>query len=273
MTPENEAVDDGVPNPRQPGPSAKPRVGNVVKPVVPLLNPKHPHSMPQGDPAALMSRWEAAAAAAAAAGKEVVATKATLATKGPSAKPINAATAAVAAAAASTPPLAISLAEYLPSNGRNKRRVEFDPYEAYNPALPNDYQTCKRWIERQQLDRPSSKVSGGDAAEDSEDDGSEREEAGEPGQIVVLTNMADAIDADLERETMEECQAFGDVVSCTAELAEHPDNPFRRVRIVVEFAEQGAAVQARETLDRRFFDGRHISATFHHPAPAADPPG
>ncbi|KAJ2665111.1 hypothetical protein IWW48_000378 [Coemansia sp. RSA 1200] len=260
------------------GPSAA-AVNGMAKP----LNPKHPHSLPQ-NPEQLISKWEAAKAADEA--------------------PLER-----AAPAAAAKHLPHSLAQYLPATQKTpKSRLygsggvpdTFDPFDEYNPIVPNDYQMYKVWITDEKKRRAQAKkhmaevkargddINPSNVSDDSDTDsnsdsnsssdgnnsnrkadaGQQERDPGRPSVWVVLTNMADEIDEDLERETIEECSTFGKVVQCVAETVPGADEAnshtsrFERVRVVVEFAELDAAIRAREAIDRRFFDGRHISATF-----------
>ncbi|KAJ2513114.1 hypothetical protein GGI11_004516 [Coemansia sp. RSA 2049] len=266
------------------------------------LNPKHPHSLPQ-NPEQLISKWEAVKAA----------DKAPLERAAPAA--------AASAVATTTKHMPDSLAQYLPATQKTpKSRLygsggvpdAFDPFDEYNPIVPNDYQMYKAWIadekkRRAQVKRHMVEVkargndinlsnvsddsdidSDTDSDTDSDSDGNsnssgrkadagqQERDPGRPSVWVVLTNMADEIDEDLERETVEECSTFGKVVRCMAEYVSGADEAnsrtsrFERVRVVVEFAELDAAIRAREAIDRRFFDGRHISATFGASATEAD---
>ncbi|KAJ2665272.1 Splicing factor 45 [Coemansia sp. RSA 1199] len=154
-----------------------------------------------------------------------------------------------------------TLAEYMPPTTKPGK---FDPHAEYNPALPNTYQLYKQWVEEQHTMSHEPHFS---EDEHDTDESSDERNAGEPSEYILLTNMADEIDEDLEHETREECRVFGDVVQCTAALVD-VDDPYERVQVTVQFADVQAAVRAQHALDRRFFDGRHISVTFHHPASA-----
>ncbi|KAJ2344149.1 hypothetical protein GGF43_005517, partial [Coemansia sp. RSA 2618] len=230
---------DLVPNLRRPKAPAKPR--NI------LSRAKDSAAKSAAATAVLIPKWEAAARAGERASAEPRAAKRTVPK---------------------------TLAEYMPPS---TKPGGFDPHAEYNPAMPNTYQVYKQWVEEQKQRR----LEGEDGREVSEDgremsdderETSEEEretsederEVGEPSACVLLTNMAAEIDEDLERETMEECEAFGSVLRCTASLVD-ADDPYERVHVVVEFADVGAAERARTALDWRCFDGRHISATFHHP--------
>ncbi|KAJ2747015.1 hypothetical protein GGI20_000911 [Coemansia sp. BCRC 34301] len=221
---------------------------SVVRPPVPLLNPKHPHSLPQR-PELLMSRWEAIAAAGA--------------------KPLEKAGSSGARATAA---LSFSLAEYLPVASRHRARhtgkrageAEFDPLAEYCPAAPNGYQAYKDWAAREKQ-RRTERQSHYEGEEGEEEDGGEdiRRDPGEPTTCIVLTNMADVVDDGLELETHEECAAFGTVVRCIASTIDDGSlAPFEQIRVFVEFAELEAAIRAQAALDQRLFDGRHISAKF-----------
>ncbi|KAJ2708524.1 hypothetical protein H4R19_004700 [Coemansia spiralis] len=234
----------------RPRPTVRPAGASVVRPPVPAQNPKHPHAMPQ-DPAALMAQWTAAATA----GERPVEQQQTTA-----AKPAGA-------------PAAPSLASFLPprlhAKGRRRGPGEFDPDAEYDPAAPNSYEAYRAWTRAQVLARPAQHGSPDDDGTGSDTGSdSERGDPGDPSVCVVLTNMVDALDDDLERETADECSAFGTVVRCTATEAGEADGPlppFECVRVVVEFAGLDAAVRAQEALDRRLFGGRRISATFCAP--------
>ncbi|KAJ2502693.1 Splicing factor 45 [Coemansia sp. RSA 1972] len=154
-----------------------------------------------------------------------------------------------------------TLAEYMPPTTKPGK---FDPHAEYNPALPNTYQLYKQWVEEQHAMSHEPHFS---EEEHDTDESSDERNAGEPSEYILLTNMADEIDKDLEHETKEECRVFGDVVQCTAALVE-VDDPYERVQVIVQFADVQSAARAQHALDRRFFDGRHISATFHHPTSA-----
>ncbi|KAI8324859.1 hypothetical protein GQ54DRAFT_41471 [Martensiomyces pterosporus] len=254
--PANEDNDDSkqvAPN----GPAVGRRSDSRVQPTVPLLNPKHPHSLPH-DPASLISKW-----ADVASENEVK--QQPMGVGGGSAK-------------------ALSLAEYMPGVPRHKTKgkgianeADFVPFEEYNPAYPNNYQTYRRWIERekqlriqraqqQQQRRQAEEGQHSDANEEHYRSPVRRRDAGEPSRLLMLTNMADEIDDLLEKETMEECEAYGAVLRCVASVAdqgkEEELSAFERIQVLVEFEDIEAAVRAREALDQRFFDGRHISATF-----------
>ncbi|KAJ2084432.1 hypothetical protein H4R24_000062 [Coemansia sp. RSA 988] len=231
-----------VPNFRRPKTSATPN------PKVPPSNPKHPHAMPQ-DPIALMSRWKAAAAAVAdddvgdTTGEKL-------------SRPLPKQNSSV---------VLDSLAEYMPPLPKHKPKgglVQFVPQGEYNPAAPNDYQSYKTWLEHQRQLIQDEHHSDSTDSEDAEDE-YDRTSVGEPSSCLVLTNMADVIDDDLIHETAEECRVFGAVVRCDAVVDEDCTHRFRQVRVLVEFAEVDAAVKAQMALDRRFFDGRHISASFY----------
>ncbi|KAJ1668375.1 hypothetical protein IW140_000203 [Coemansia sp. RSA 1813] len=278
------ALPEFVPNLRRPHKTAKtvapPPISRGL-PATPsnkerrLLSPKHPHSLPQ-NPEQLISKWKAAKDADEALLEQTI----------PS------------AVVSKTTRLPRSLAEYLPVarkmqkpkhhgvGGVSRQPGMFDPFEEYNPIAPNDYQAYKEWIvgeKQRRAERKKSILQSGtyesgnyspDRSGDSGSDNNNEDERvnrdpGRPSVRVVLTNMADEIDEDLERETMEECSTFGEVVKCVAETttvcaggSDMHESRFERVRVVVEFAELDAAVHAQEALDRRFFDGRHISATF-----------
>ncbi|KAJ2773957.1 hypothetical protein IWQ57_001048 [Coemansia nantahalensis] len=238
------------PNLRRPRPPVRPAAGSVVRPPVPAQNPKHPHAQPQ-DPAALMTQW----ATAAAAGEQPVEQQQQ---QQPAAGKLGGASAVT------------SLASFLPprphAKGRRRGPDEFDPEAEYDPGAPNSYEAYRAWTRAQRLARSQGC--------DSPGDGGERGDPGEPSLCVVLTNMVDAIDEDLERETADECSAFGTVVRCVAVEADDADGrlpPRERVRVVVEFADLDAAVRAQDSLDRRLFGGHHISAVFG-PAPSGTAP-
>ncbi|KAJ2889269.1 Splicing factor 45 [Coemansia aciculifera] len=131
-----------------------------------------------------------------------------------------------------------SLSEYLPrlgGGGSKQRRASrgFDPFAEYCAAAPNEYERVKVWQKQR------------------------RDVGMVPSKCIVLRNMTDVVNDGLEAETREECEAFGEVVRCT--VAEEQESV---VVVVVEFGSVEAAVRAREALDQRFFDGRHISAQF-----------
>ncbi|KAJ1801042.1 Splicing factor 45 [Coemansia sp. RSA 2399] len=236
-----------------------------------LLSPKHPHTMPQ-NPEELISKWNAVIEAGEAPLEQAVRS----------------------ASSVTTARLPQSLAEYLPVSQKVQRQKHrsasgqpnvFDPFEEYSPLAPNDYRTYKEWIAGEKQRRAKGKNAmlqagahdagcySASCSEDSSSDSSNEEarpkrDPGQPSVRVILTNMADEVDEDLERETMGECSTFGEVVQCVAETAARVDGSdkrelrYERVRVVVEFAELDAAIRAQEALDQRFFDGRHISATF-----------
>ncbi|KAJ1812333.1 hypothetical protein LPJ75_003702, partial [Coemansia sp. RSA 2598] len=228
------------PNLRRTKPSYKP-TGNTA------TTSKHPHSLPR-DPASLISKWNAASSKVESA-------------------PVQTATAEKGASAAQQQQQQqqFSLAEYVPAIAHVQRPGQgpkvgsssangpqayegFDPYEEYNPAAPNAYHAYKTWLrsrkrERQQSSRRLATI-------------------GEPSACIMLSNMADAVDDSLERETEEECRAFGHIVRCKAHICQEAESAYERVRLYVEFDDIAAASRARDALDRRFFDGRHISATF-----------
>ncbi|KAJ2063169.1 hypothetical protein GGI17_001905 [Coemansia sp. S146] len=239
---------------------------SVVKPPVPLLSSKHPHSLPQR-PEALISKWEAIATAGA--------------------KPLEQPSGLGVRSTA----LSLSLAEYMPKTLRlrgkhpDKRMHEsgFEPFAEYCPAAPNDYQSYKDWVAREKKLRAEHQALGIKDKADNDEDGygyeDEREslcgttselrrDPGEPSTCILLTNMADVVDDELELETREECAAFGEVIRCTISTVDDNDDLlslFERVRVLVEFADLASATRAQEALDQRFFDGRHISAEFVRP--------
>ncbi|KAI7834983.1 hypothetical protein BX661DRAFT_9397 [Kickxella alabastrina] len=129
-----------------------------------------------------------------------------------------------------------------------KGKPVFEPFEEYNAAAPNNYQTYKTWLQHHKRERRL--------------DRKRQIPIGEPSMCIVLTNMADDIDDSLEAETEEECSAFGRVVHCVATTVDNPGSPFEGVLIYVQFADLDSAARARDALDQRYFDGRHISATF-----------
>ncbi|KAJ2851424.1 Splicing factor 45, partial [Coemansia erecta] len=235
-----------------------------------LLSPKHPHSMPQ-NPEQLISKWNAVIEAGEAPLEQAV-------------RPTSSAT---------TARLPQSLAEYLPVSQKvQKQKLRsapgqpnvFDPFEDYSPLAPNDYRAYKEWIAGEKQRRVkernvmlqagahdagcySASCSEGSSSDISNEEDRPKRDPGQPSVRVILTNMADEVDEDLERETMGECSTFGEVVQCVAETAacvdgsDKRESRYERVRVVVEFAELDAAIRAQEALDQRFFDGRHISAT------------
>ncbi|KAJ2001323.1 Splicing factor 45 [Coemansia thaxteri] len=238
------------PNLRRPRALGKRPAAVVAEAAVPQLNPKHPHSMPQ-NPEALMTKWGAAMATAGSSKKLEQ-------TGGVRGRRVSSSS----HQPSDGPAAVVSLAEHLPSalsrargGGRRASRTGFEPYAEYCPSAPNDYQAYRSW-RVQQKNQPQ--------AEEEEED--RVRDVGEPSARIVLTNMADEVDSDLEAETRQECEAFGEVVRCTALLSADEGGGdvgrFERVRVVVEFGELAAAVRAREALDQRFFAGRHISAQF-----------
>ncbi|KAJ1647980.1 hypothetical protein J3B02_002634 [Coemansia erecta] len=224
------------PNLRRPKASYKP-TGNTA------TTSKHPHSLPR-DPASLISRWNAVSNQAETATLQ---------------------TTAADSASIAQQQEQFSLAEYMPVIAHIQRKPgqrskvgssasgsqigeQFDPFEEYSPAVPSGYHAYKQWLRlrKKQLQLNSQRFA----------------LIGEPSACIMLTNMADETDDSLERETEEECRAFGHVVKCKALVCQGVESPFERVRLYVEFEDMEAASRAREALDRRFFDGRHISATF-----------
>ncbi|KAJ2235374.1 hypothetical protein H4R99_006051 [Coemansia sp. RSA 1722] len=230
------------PNLRRPKPSYKP-TGNTA------TTSKHPHSLPR-DPASLISRWNAVCNEAQHTPAQETLTDSNN----------NAPTTTVQQQQQEH----FSLSEYMPviphvqRSGQgsktgslgNGTQVDdgFDPFEEYNPAAPNSYHAYKNWLGLKKKERKQN---------------SRRlAAAGEPSVCIMLTNMADDIDDSLERETQEECEAFGQVQRCKALVYQEAEQPYERVRLYVEFSDMAAASRAREALDQRFFDGRHISAIF-----------
>ncbi|KAJ2873843.1 Splicing factor 45 [Coemansia aciculifera] len=244
---------------------------SVVKPPVPLLNSKHPHSLPQR-PESLISKWEAISTAGA--------------------KPLEQPSGLGARSTA----LSLSLAGYMPKTlrlrgkhpGKRMHESGFEPFAEYCPAAPNDYQSYKDWAAREKKLRAehqalSIKAKADNDEDEGDDDDYEYEDEreglcgaagelhrdpGEPSTCILLTNMADVVDNELELETREECAAFGEVIRCTISTIDDNDDllsPFERVHVLVEFADLASATRAQEALDQRFFDGRHISAEFVRP--------
>lgn len=91
----------------------------------------------------------------------------------------------------------------------------------------------------------------------------------QPTRIVLLTNMVGPgeVDADLEPETKEECDAkYGEVVKCV--IFECPPGsvaPEEAVRIFLEFKRIESAIKAVVDLNGRFFGGRSVRASFFDP--------
>ncbi|KAI9501793.1 hypothetical protein BX070DRAFT_253748 [Coemansia spiralis] len=242
-----------VPNLRRRHKPAKTHIAKApgASALAPPTSLKHPHSLLQ-NPDLLISKWEAAKAA--------------------DARPVE--LASTSSAATRQQPAFQSLAAYFPVTPHKPAKARHggnssgpDLLSEYNPALPNDYQEYKIWAanaKQERLQKQKQLVGHRDSSSEVDEekgDGLARRDPGQPSVRIVLTNMADSIDEDLEKETMEECKTFGCVVRCTAAIAKQAAQ-FERVRVVVEFEELDAAIRAQEALDRRFFDGRHISATF-----------
>ncbi|KAL5111957.1 hypothetical protein TcWFU_004370 [Taenia crassiceps] len=81
-------------------------------------------------------------------------------------------------------------------------------------------------------------------------------------RVVLLENMVSAVeevDADLEEEVAEECRNFGEVLRVLVHLMTESST----VRIFVNFDSHGAAVNAVQALNGRFFDGRQIAARLY----------
>lgn len=80
-----------------------------------------------------------------------------------------------------------------------------------------------------------------------------------PSRVVVLSNMVTLADVDdaLQDEVSGECRKFGAVEKVV--IVKGTD----RVRIFVAFAQSREAAAAIETLDKRFFGGKQISAAFY----------
>lgn len=83
--------------------------------------------------------------------------------------------------------------------------------------------------------------------------------------IVLLTNLVGPgeVDEELQVETAEECARFGTVLKCIVHEYTRPGTRAEEaVRVFVKFQDAGAAMKAKSEMDRRFFGGRVISATF-----------
>ena len=71
------------------------------------------------------------------------------------------------------------------------------------------------------------------------------------------------VDDDLEAETKEECQKYGEVSKVV--IYEIPGQvPEEAVRIFVEFKTLPSAIKALTDLNGRFFGGRVVKATFYN---------
>lgn len=71
------------------------------------------------------------------------------------------------------------------------------------------------------------------------------------------------IDDDLEGETKEECQKYGEVSQVIIfELPKRP--PEEAVRIFIEFKTLPSAIKALTDLNGRFFGGRRVKASFYN---------
>nr|CAG4635005.1 EOG090X0BIL [Alona affinis] len=87
-----------------------------------------------------------------------------------------------------------------------------------------------------------------------------------PSKVIYLRNMVGPgeVDADLEPETRDECQAkYGDVNKVVIfEVPNVADD--EAVRIFVEFKRMEAAIKAVIDLNGRFFGGRQVKAGFYN---------
>jgi splicing factor 45 len=71
------------------------------------------------------------------------------------------------------------------------------------------------------------------------------------------------VDKDLEDETKEECQKYGEVFKVV--IFEIPNTtPEESVRIFIEFKTLPCAIKALVDLNGRFFAGRKVKATFYN---------
>ena len=71
------------------------------------------------------------------------------------------------------------------------------------------------------------------------------------------------VDDDLELETKEECQKYGEVNKVT--IYEIPnEKPDEAVRIFIEFKTMPSAIKALTDLNGRFFGGRRVKASFYN---------
>ncbi|VDM33801.1 unnamed protein product [Hydatigera taeniaeformis] len=79
--------------------------------------------------------------------------------------------------------------------------------------------------------------------------------------VVLLENMVSAaeVDAYLEEEVAEECRNFGEVLRVLVHLMSDSST----VRIFVNFDSHGAAVNAVQALNGRFFDGHQVAARLY----------
>eukprot|EP01028_Stygiella_incarcerata_P003397 TRINITY_DN1675_c0_g1_i1.p1 TRINITY_DN1675_c0_g1~~TRINITY_DN1675_c0_g1_i1.p1 ORF type:complete len:390 (+),score=110.42 TRINITY_DN1675_c0_g1_i1:445-1614(+) len=82
----------------------------------------------------------------------------------------------------------------------------------------------------------------------------------EPTRVVLLRNMvtAEEVDETLEDDITSECEKYGTID--TVRICKIDDET---VRIFVAFTEVRSAVAAQLKLDRRFFAGRTVQATFY----------
>lgn len=91
----------------------------------------------------------------------------------------------------------------------------------------------------------------------------------QPTRVVLLTNMVGPgeVDADLEPETKEECEAkYGEVVKCVIFECPRGSVPDEEaVRIFLEFKRIESAIKAVVDLNGRFFAGRSVRASFFDP--------
>eukprot|EP00037_Helgoeca_nana_P018291 m.174972 g.174972 ORF g.174972 m.174972 type:complete len:417 (-) comp24385_c0_seq1:286-1536(-) len=85
-----------------------------------------------------------------------------------------------------------------------------------------------------------------------------------PSHTVLLKNLVGPgeVDADLERETAEECSKFGTVVK--TEVKElHGVAANEAVQVYVQFARQEAATKAITAMNGRYFGGRVVMADYY----------
>ncbi|CAF0785412.1 unnamed protein product [Brachionus calyciflorus] len=84
-------------------------------------------------------------------------------------------------------------------------------------------------------------------------------------KVVLLRNMVapGEVDSDLEAETKEECQKYGEVNSCVIYVMSNKSEE-EAVRIFVEFKTLPSAIKALTDLNGRFFGGRKVKATFYN---------
>lgn len=84
-------------------------------------------------------------------------------------------------------------------------------------------------------------------------------------KVILLRNMVAPgdVDEELEVETKEECQKYGEVNKVV--IFEMPEKPAdEAVRIFIEFKTLPSAIKALTDLNNRFFGGRIVKATFYN---------